>query len=179
MAKVLLSIYPEYTKAIFSGMKTAEFRRKVVNELLESGSHTLYFYETKKNGGAGKVVGQADVKEVFVTQQAAYMPSGLPQLDGLSVEKMQQMYLCWCRQKEKTPARWWYGDSDFAAYRKLIGWTGDPKRYYNYVLKLETFRNTIHRLMFPVLHMKAAKRLSARRRICASVCLISQSGCGG
>lgn len=34
MAKILLSIYPEYTKAIFSGMKTAEFRRKVVNELL-------------------------------------------------------------------------------------------------------------------------------------------------
>ena len=73
MAKILLSIYPEYTNAIFSGIKTAEFRRKVVNELLEGGSHTLYFYETKKNGGAGKVVGQADVKEVFVTLQAAYM----------------------------------------------------------------------------------------------------------
>ena len=87
MAKILLSIYPEYTKAIFSGMKTAEFRRKVVNELLEGGSHTLYFYETKKNGGAGKVVGQADVKEVFVTLHAEYLPSGLPQLDGLSVEK--------------------------------------------------------------------------------------------
>ena len=113
MAKILLSIYPEYTKAIFSGIKTAEFRRKVVNELLEGGSHTLYFYETKKNGGAGKVVGQADVKEVFVTLQAAYMPSGLQQLDGLSVKKMQQLYLCWCRQKEKAPARWWYSDSDF------------------------------------------------------------------
>ena len=60
MAKILLSIYPEYTNAIFSGIKTAEFRRKVVNELLEGGSHTLYFYETKKNGGAGKVVGHAD-----------------------------------------------------------------------------------------------------------------------
>ena len=67
MAKILLSIYPEYTNAIFSGMKTAEFRRKVVNELLEGGIHTLYFYETKKNGGAGKIVGQADVKEVFDT----------------------------------------------------------------------------------------------------------------
>lgn len=137
MAKILLSIYPEYTKAIFSGMKTAEFRRNVVNELLEDGSHTLYFYETKKNGGAGKVVGQADVKEVFVTLQAAYMPSGLQQLDGLSVKKMQQLYLCWCRQREKAPARWWYSDSDFAAYRNLIGWTGDPKHYYNYVLNLE------------------------------------------
>ena len=125
MAKILLSIYPEYTKAIFSEIKTAEFRRKVVNELLEGGNHTLYFYETKKNGGAGKVVGQADVKEIFVTLQAAYMSSGLPQLNGLSVEKMQQMYLCWCRQKEKAPTRWWYSDSDFAAYRKLIGWTGD------------------------------------------------------
>ena len=41
MAKILLSIYPEYTNAIFSGIKTAEFRRKVVNELLEGGSHTL------------------------------------------------------------------------------------------------------------------------------------------
>lgn len=71
MAKILLSIYPEYTKAIFSEIKTAEFRRKVVNELLEGGNHTLYFYETKKNGGAGKVVGQADVKEIFVTLQAA------------------------------------------------------------------------------------------------------------
>lgn len=89
MAKILLSIYPEYTNAIFSGIKTAEFRRKVVNELLEGGIHTLYFYETKKNGGAGKIVGQADVKEVLVTLQAVYMPSGLPQLDGLSVEKMQ------------------------------------------------------------------------------------------
>lgn len=69
-------------KAIFSGIKTAEFRRKVVNELLEGGIHTLYFYETKKNGGAGKIVGQADVKEVLVTLQAVYMPSGLPQLDG-------------------------------------------------------------------------------------------------
>lgn len=137
MAKILLSIYPEYTKAIFSGMKTAEFRRKVVNELLEGGSHTLYFYETKKNGGAGKVVGQADVKEVFVTLHAEYLPSGLPQLDGLSVEKMQQMYITWCRQKEKPPVGWWYNDSDFTAYRKLIGWTGDPKHYYNYVLKLE------------------------------------------
>lgn len=137
MAKILLSIYPEYTKAIFSGIKTAEFRRKVVSELLEGGSHTLYFYETKKNGGAGKIVGQADVKEVFVTLHAEYLSSGLPQLDGLSVEKMQQMYLCWCRQKEKAPARWWYGDSDFTAYRKLIGLTGDPKHYYNYVLKLE------------------------------------------
>ena len=50
---------------------------------------------------------------------------------------MQQMYLCWCRQKAKAHARWWYSDNDFAAYRKLIGWTGDPKHYYNYVLKLE------------------------------------------
>lgn len=137
MAKILLSIYPEYTNAIFSGIKTAEFRRKVVNELLEGGIHTLYFYETKKNGGAGKIVGQADVKEVLVTLQAVYMPSGLPQLDGLSVEKMQQMYLCWCRQKAKAHARWWYSDNDFAAYRKLIGWTGDQEHYYNYVLKLE------------------------------------------
>lgn len=137
MAKILLSIYPEYTKAIFSGMKTAEFRRKVVNELLEGGSHTLYFYETKKNGGAGKVVGQADVKEVFVTLHAEYLQSGLPQLDGLSVEKMQQMYITWCRQKEKPPVGWWYSDRDFTVYRKLIGWTGDPKHYYNYVLKLE------------------------------------------
>lgn len=137
MAKILLSIYPEYTNAIFSGIKTAEFRRKVVNELLEGGIHTLYFYETKKNGGAGKIVGQADVKEVLVTLQAAYMPSGLQQLDGLSVKKMQQLYLCWCRQREKAPARWWYSDSDFAAYRNLIGWTGDPKHYYNYVLNLE------------------------------------------
>ena len=48
MAKILLSIYPEYTKTIFSGIKTAEFCRKVVNELLEGGNHTLYFYETKK-----------------------------------------------------------------------------------------------------------------------------------
>ena len=143
MAKILLSIYPEYTNAIFSGIKTAEFRRKVVNELLEGGSHTLYFYETKKNGGAGKVVGQADVKEVFVTLQAAYMPSGLQQFDGLSVKKMQQLYLCWCRQREKAPARWWYSDSDFAVYRNLIGWTGDPKHYYNYVLNLEKISRRI------------------------------------
>lgn len=100
MAKILLSIYPEYTNAIFSGIKTAEFRRKVVNELLEGGSHTLYFYETKKNGGAGKVVGQADVKEVFVTLQAAYMPSGLQQLDGLSVKKMQHC-ICAGADREK------------------------------------------------------------------------------
>ena len=137
MAKILLSIYPEYTKAIFSEIKTAEFRRKVVNELLEGGNHTLYFYETKKNGGAGKVVGQADVKEIFVTLQAAYMSSGLPQLNGLSVEKKQHKSLRWCRQQEKAPTRWWYSDSDFAAYRKLIGWTGDQEHYYNYVLKLE------------------------------------------
>ena len=171
MAKILLSIYPEYTNAIFSGIKTAEFRRKVVNELLEGGSHTLYFYETKKNGGAGKVVGQADVKEVFVTLQAAYMPSGLQQLDGLSVKKMQQLYLCWCRQREKAPARWWYSDSDFAAYRNLIGWTGDPKHYYNYVLNLENVQKYDTPLMFPALHMKAAKRLHVRHRICVSAYL--------
>ena len=157
MAKILLSIYPEYTKAIFSEIKTAEFRRKVVNELLEGGNHTLYFYETKKNGGAGKVVGQADVKEIFVTLQAAYMSSGLPQLNGLSVEKMQQMYLCWCRQKEKAPTRWWYSDSDFAAYRKLIGWTGDQEHYYNYVLKLENVQKY------------EIGRASCRERVCMRV----------
>ena len=45
-------------------------------------------------------MGQADVKEVFVTLHAEYLPSGLPQLDGLSVEKMLQMYMSWCRQIE-------------------------------------------------------------------------------
>jgi len=42
MAKILLSIYPEYTKAIFSGIKTAEFRRKVVNELLEGDTYFIF-----------------------------------------------------------------------------------------------------------------------------------------
>lgn len=136
MAEILISMYPIYTQTIISGQKTTDFRRSVVNELLNGGRHTAYLYETKKNRGVGKVVGQADVKDVFVIVKAGIFPK----LEGLTVENMQRMYLIWCRQTGRNPAEWWYTDKEFTKYRRIIGWSGDPEHYYNYALKLDNIK---------------------------------------
>lgn len=52
--KVMLSIHHEYTELIFSGAKTLEIRKAAPRC---TGKYIIYMYETKRNGGAGAVVG--------------------------------------------------------------------------------------------------------------------------
>ncbi len=55
MKAVLISINPPYTTMIFNGEKDIEWRRKS----LPTGKY--YVYETKKNYGSGKVIGEFEV----------------------------------------------------------------------------------------------------------------------
>lgn len=140
MSEVLMSMYPVYTKSFFEGSKTMEFRRRIVNDLLREGKHTIYLYETKRNSGAGKIVGQADVKQVFITLYSEGSGAGT-RLVSAKCEKMKELYLNWCEKIARTPSReGWYADKDFSAYRKRIGWTGDPGDYYNYSIELENIQ---------------------------------------
>lgn len=52
--KMMLSIHRKYTELIFSGAKTLEIRKTA-----PSGGYPyiIYMYETKRDGGAGAVVG--------------------------------------------------------------------------------------------------------------------------
>lgn len=53
--KIMLSIHHEYAELIFGGKKTLEIRKTAPS----SGSYPyiIYMYETKRDGGAGAVVG--------------------------------------------------------------------------------------------------------------------------
>ena len=52
--KVMLSIHRKYDELIFSGRKTLEIRKTAPRC---KGKYIIYMYETKRDGGAGAVVG--------------------------------------------------------------------------------------------------------------------------
>lgn len=52
--KVMLSIHHKYAELIFSGQKTLEIRKTAPSC---SYPYIIYMYETKRDGGAGAVVG--------------------------------------------------------------------------------------------------------------------------
>lgn len=52
--KIMLSIHHKYAELIFSGAKTLETRKTAPRC---KGKYIIYMYETKRDGGAGAVVG--------------------------------------------------------------------------------------------------------------------------
>ena len=53
--KVMLSIHHKYAELILIGQKTLEIRKTAPSDV--SYPYTIYMYETKRDGGAGAVVG--------------------------------------------------------------------------------------------------------------------------
>ena len=60
---IMYSLYKPWCDKVFSGEKTLEFRTKIPKEL-KKGSK-IYFYETKKYNGSGKVVGECTVTDII------------------------------------------------------------------------------------------------------------------
>lgn len=63
MMDILYSLHKVWCDKIFDGTKTIEFRTKLPKEL-KCGT-TLYLYETSKNGGCQKVVGECKVDYII------------------------------------------------------------------------------------------------------------------
>lgn len=59
---VMLSIHPEWLEMIFNAEKGLEFRKKIISTIKPETK--IYFYETKKKNGTGKVVGDAIITKV-------------------------------------------------------------------------------------------------------------------
>ncbi len=55
--KIMLSIHHKYAELIFSGQKTLEVRKTAPRCKGKYGKYIIYMYETKRDGGAGAVVG--------------------------------------------------------------------------------------------------------------------------
>ena len=58
---ILMSVHKKYLSEIFAGNKPFEFRNVLPKNL--SKGDTIYFYETSKNGGCKKIVGEAKIKD--------------------------------------------------------------------------------------------------------------------
>lgn len=58
---VLTSIRKPYTDLIFNGTKPLEFRTRIPTDL--EPDDTIFIYESKFKGGAGKVIGEAKLKQ--------------------------------------------------------------------------------------------------------------------
>lgn len=59
----IYSIYKEYIQLILGDIKNLEFRTHIGKDL--QVGDTIYLYETKRNHGAGAVVGSVKVKNIF------------------------------------------------------------------------------------------------------------------
>lgn len=64
--KILLSINPPYSQMIVDEYKRMEFRNTAPKDILKNvvvlaKQITLYFYETKNQGGCGKIIGEAEL----------------------------------------------------------------------------------------------------------------------
>ena len=60
---IIVSLHKNWSQQILEGQKTIEFRSRLPKEI-KSGT-TMYFYESSKNGGARKVVGQCEVDYII------------------------------------------------------------------------------------------------------------------
>lgn len=58
----IYSIHHEFTKLIFDGTKSLEFRNSIGNKI-QTGDR-IHVYETKKNHGAGAVIGYFTIKDI-------------------------------------------------------------------------------------------------------------------
>lgn len=65
---VIYPLYKHWSDMILNGEKTLEFRTSLPNEL--HGGDKIYFYETKKHGGCGMVVGYATLKGTHFIDQS-------------------------------------------------------------------------------------------------------------
>ncbi len=71
--EVMFSIHPHWLEMIFNEEKGLEFRNKIISSIKPETK--IYFYETKKNNGAGKVVGDAviiDVTKIEASRKPLY-----------------------------------------------------------------------------------------------------------
>lgn len=63
---VMISIRPPYTGMIGEGFKLTEFRKKIINQI-NNPETQIWVYETKNNGGCGRIKYHAYVKEILST----------------------------------------------------------------------------------------------------------------
>ena len=61
---IIMSIHKKWNDAIFNGTKEYEFRKNIgVNDWKDK---TVYIYETKKNKGTGKIVGEFIIEDIIL-----------------------------------------------------------------------------------------------------------------
>ena len=63
MSGIMYSLHKPWCDMIFSGEKTIEFRTKLPKNLTKGTK--IYFYETKRQGGCGQVVGECIVTDII------------------------------------------------------------------------------------------------------------------
>lgn len=66
---ILLPLYKKWSEMILAGEKPLEFRTRLPKDF-EVGT-TIYLYETLKNGGCGRVVGECRVNQILNVQNKA------------------------------------------------------------------------------------------------------------
>lgn len=59
---VIYSIHNDFTKLIFDGTKSVEFRNSIGNKM-QIGDR-IYIYETRKHHGAGAIIGNVTIKDI-------------------------------------------------------------------------------------------------------------------
>ena len=60
---IIVSLHNNWCQKIFKKEKPFEFRNTIPKNTKENDC--IYFYETKKNGGKGKIVGEAKIKRII------------------------------------------------------------------------------------------------------------------
>lgn len=129
MKYIMLSINPPYAEMIINEKKPVEFRNKVVNAIKnfykDPDDIHFYIYETKRKGGRGKVIGEADMAWMH---KLSYNISPGPEhfTHQLAKERnnfIQWLYYFWCAQtgKKPNPKEGWFRSSRFSKYMEEIG----------------------------------------------------------
>lgn len=86
---VLTSIRKPYTDLIFNGTKPLEFRTRIPSDL--EPDDTIFIYESKFKGGAGKVIGEAKLKQILeIPKERLGMSFLLPYYSDLFCSKEDQ-----------------------------------------------------------------------------------------
>lgn len=141
--EVMISIIPPYTDMILSGYKEMELRRKILNVMYTYEGCRLYLYETKRNGGRGMVVGEAELKKIYeLHYDDNYLETGKISDEKLNTERqecIQNMYMDWCKKHSVQPKEnGWKNSARFLSYLVHIGWNEIP--ICNYALKLDNVK---------------------------------------
>lgn len=144
MKYIMLSVNPPYAEMIVNGKKPAEFRNKILDGIKNFHLEAVHFfiYETKRNGGRGKVIGEADMAWMYelsynIPVETKYLLSFLTKERN---EFTKKLYYFWCEQNDKktNPKEGWFKSSRFLQYMEEIGfqtncdhaiWLCDPKKF--------------------------------------------------